>query len=445
MNPIGLLIVLATLALPIPWFTDLAAQHDPVAMFSQYIGAAALIAMGWSQLMTTRLPGLEAVFGGLDRIYVLHKWLGIGALGAVLLHDTIDADIDGIGRETALVDLAETLGELSLYGFLALVIITIATFVPYHLWRWTHRLIGAFFAASAFHFAFILKPFPISDPLGLYILGFCAVGILAYLYTLVPFGWLQGRRAYTVSEIQRTGDALAVAMTPDGRGLRHRAGQFAFVRFDCPGLTEVHPFTISSAPDQDATLRFTIKPLGDHTSRLERGLKVGMKARVSGPFGHFVRPRRRQVRVWIAGGIGVTPFMAWAGDLGPDEPETHLFFCVRDRASAPHLDELEQIAAAKANLHLHVIETASRRRLDAGGIAEAVGMPLASIRVAFCGPKPMHQGLQAALRKQGMPASRFAYEEFEIRSGIGLRRLAGWLAARFLSSGLRPADAARQS
>ena len=444
MNPIGLLIVLATLTLPAPWFASLAGQHDPIAVFSQYIGATALIAMGWSQLLATRLPGLEPVFGGLDRIYVLHKWLGIGALGAVLLHDTIDADIDGIGRETALVDLAETLGELSLYGFLALVIITIATFVPYHLWRWTHRLMGAFFALSAFHFAFILKPFPISDPLGMYILGFCAVGILAYLYTLVPFGWLQGRRAYTVSAIQRTGDALAVSLTPDGHGLRHRAGQFAFVRFDGASLGEVHPFTISSAPDSGNALRFTIKPLGDYTSRLEKGLEAGMKAQVSGPFGHFARPRGRRTRVWIAGGIGVTPFVAWAGDLGPDEPEAHLFLCARDRASAPHVDELEQLAATKPNLHLHVIESARRRRLDADEIAGAVGVPLAQTSIAFCGPKPMRESLQAALRADGVPASRFAYEEFEIRSGIGLRRLASWLLARTVPGSLRPVEAARQ-
>ena len=58
--------------------------------------------MAWGQILSTRLRGIETVFGGLDRVYVLHKWAGIIAMIAVLLHDTIDADMRDLGRETAL-------------------------------------------------------------------------------------------------------------------------------------------------------------------------------------------------------------------------------------------------------------------------------------------------------------------------------------------------------
>ena len=169
------------MAAPIPWFAALAGQHDPIALLSQYFGSGALIVMAISQLLATRFRVLEVIFGGLDRIYVLHKWLGISALAFILLHDTIDAEMDGLGAETLLVEVAETFGEISLYGILALVVITIATFVPYHLWRLTHRFIGGFYAAPAFHFAFILKPFALTDPTGLYVLAFCVIGILSYL------------------------------------------------------------------------------------------------------------------------------------------------------------------------------------------------------------------------------------------------------------------------
>jgi len=40
---------------------------------SQYFGSAALIVMAISQLLATRFRVLEVIFGGLDRIYVLHK------------------------------------------------------------------------------------------------------------------------------------------------------------------------------------------------------------------------------------------------------------------------------------------------------------------------------------------------------------------------------------
>lgn len=34
-----------------------------------------------------------------------------------------------------------------------------ATFIPYRLWRWTHRLMGVFIAVGAFEYLFVLKPF----------------------------------------------------------------------------------------------------------------------------------------------------------------------------------------------------------------------------------------------------------------------------------------------
>jgi predicted ferric reductase len=173
LNSFGLILTFGALLTPVIWLPGLAGKHDTVTLFSQYLGMAALIAMALSQVIATRLGFVERVFGGLDRSYILHKWLGIGAMVAILLHDTIDAEMDGLGRETLLSDGAETAGELCLYGLLILVVITIATFIPYHLWRWTHRIMGVFFVMGAFHFLFILKPFTNGDPLGLYVSAFC--------------------------------------------------------------------------------------------------------------------------------------------------------------------------------------------------------------------------------------------------------------------------------
>ena len=42
----------------------------------------------------------------------------------------------------------------------------------------------------------------------------------------------------------------------------------------------------------------------------------------------------------------------------------------------------------------------------------------------------MRQTLAKAFRENGLAPSRFHYEEFEIRTGIGLRRLAAWTLRR---------------
>ena len=166
MNPIGLTLIVITTLIPAVQLFTLPDVSDKIALFSQYLGLAALILMAWGQILSTRLRGIETLFGGLDRVYVLHKWAGIVAMVAILLHDTIDAEMRG-ARETWVTELAETLGELSLYGLLILVVISIATFIPYHLWKWTHKIMGGMFAAGVFHFVFIMKPFAMSDPAGL--------------------------------------------------------------------------------------------------------------------------------------------------------------------------------------------------------------------------------------------------------------------------------------
>ena len=433
MRLLGLIIVAALMATPLIYFVPLAAKHDPLAVFSQYIGVTALIAMALTQILATRLSFVEPVFGGLDRVYVLHKWLGISALVMVLLHDTIDADIEGIGRETGLTDLAETMGEISLYAFLILVLITIVTFIPYNLWKWSHKLMGTFFALSVFHLAFINKPFANTDLIGSYVLIVCGLGLLAYLYTLLPQNFGARTRGFKVSHVEKTGDAFAVELSPEAKPVKHRAGQFAFINFDIPHLGEAHPFTISAAPNAENTLRFTIKPLGDYTKNLTTKLKAGTTAHISPAYGHFRLRNNKVPQIWIAAGIGVTPFLAWLGELTPEHPTVDFFYCIRGRDSAPHLDEVEARAAQLPNLNLHIIDSSHMGRLTAATISEKIGSELRKSCAFFCGPEVMRNALMRDLQAHGLRRSRFNYEEFEIRSGIGIRKL---LAYFFRKTGI---------
>lgn len=429
LRPLGLVVTAAALAVPVIWWPGIAQGRDVIALFSQYLGIWALIAMALLQVIATRWPGVEAIFGGLDRGYILHKWLGIGAMAAILLHDTIDAEMDGLGRETALVELAETLGELSLYGILILVVITIATFIPYHLWRWTHRLMGFFFMAGAFHYLFILKPFANGDPLGLYTSAFCALGIVAFVYRLLPAGMRSSKR-YEVSDITETGNAMAITMTPKGRALRHKAGQFAFLSIEG---AEPHPFTISSAPREDGSIRMTVAKLGDYTNRMARTLKTGTSVRLEGPFGHFERRNTQDPELWIAAGVGITPFLAWSEALDPASGPVHLVYCIRDEASAAHLTQLKEMALAKPNLILHIQNSATDGRATADSILAKTGVSTDRLTVAFCGPMQMRKSLIEGFRREGVSPSRFKFEEFEIRTGIGLRRLAAFLFERVVA------------
>ncbi len=429
MSKTGLTLILASVAAAAFLFATLPDVADTVALFSQFIGASALILMAWAQVMATRLPGVEAVFGGLDRVYVLHKWSGITALAAILVHDTIDAEIRNLGPETALVELGETLGEISLYGLLILSVISVATFIPYHLWKWTHTAMGAFFAAGSVHYMLERKPFgAFTDTTGLYVSAFCVLGLAAYAYTLLPATARRGR-AYTVSAITPTGGATRIDMTPQGPPLRHAPGQFAVFTFGASGLTEPHPYSLSAPPAEDGALQITVKPLGDFTHRLTRDLTPDTPVRVQGPFGRFTRRATQASEVWIAGGIGITPFLAWAEALSADDTSPkHLFWAIRSRDEAPELARIEAAAAAHPALTLHLCISSEGTRLTPEAIAKAAD--LSTAKVWFCGPAPLRRHLQKALSIHGLTPRRFHYEEFEFRTGIGLRRLADHVAER---------------
>lgn len=428
----GLLLILIAFVVPIPWFLHLATQYSSAAVFSQYLGVLALVAMGIGQILAARLPGAEVLFGGLDRIYVLHKWLAVFALVCLGLHDVIDAEIDGLGRETMLMDIAEDVGEVVLYGLLILVFVTVTTFIPYTYWRWSHQFIGVFYALGVFHFVFIQKPFDNLDPLSLYVLVFCAAGILSYLYMVLLYARLPGPARYRVSNIVSYNGAAEISLQPVGKGIRHRAGQFAFFGFDLAGLSEIHPFTISVGPTPERELKVCVKALGGYTDALIRALREGTPVRVFGSYGRFRQPKKTTSQIWIAAGIGITPFMAWARALDAQKSNPiHLYYLLRSDADAPFVDELNAISATHPDFRLTVRYSNTQGRMSAAEILKDHRDHIKSATASYCGPVELRKQLKAELTQAGLKKSRFHFEEFEIRSGIGLMVVVDWAMKRF--------------
>jgi predicted ferric reductase len=417
MNPIGILLIAASVVLPAVAIWPMAQTYPNGALFAQYLGIVSILLMGWAQIIATRWRSIELVFGAMDRAYVIHKWLGIGALVTMYLHDTIDPEIKKLAAETWLTNLGEEMGEISLNGITILVAFTMALFIPYHLWRWTHRFIGIFFVLAVLHFAFIAKPMANTSPVGLFVLGMGLLGTIATIYASLPLRF-QRKHAYTVTDIAQTGGATAITLTPANTPMRHRAGQFAFFEFNKRGLTEPHPFTISSAPNTDGTLRITAKALGNFTRKLPQKLDIGAPVNVQGPFGRFGTARARKSQIWIGGGIGITPFTALLETWDETKPHVDLFYCFRGTDNAPHLDTLIAQAAVLPNVEIHPIDSNTDGRLTPEKIISTCGADLSKHALLYCGPKQMRDNLRNSLSEYGLSKRRFHYEEFEIRTDI---------------------------
>lgn len=423
----GILFIILASVIPLLWTAPLMAQHNAAGVLSQYFGIVALILMGITQFIATRVNGVEAIFGSLDRVYVLHKWLGVGALGLSFLHAQIDAEAGNIVLARSLSDIAEGIGEVGYNGLIILTLASLLTFIPYKFWKWSHRFIGFFFALAAFHYIYIEKPYAVFEAPGLYTAAFCLLGIASYLYLLIPRMLGHNSKSYTVVDVIQHGSVTEISMLPERRGIKHKAGQFAFVNFEPLNLRETHPYTISSAPQPDGSLRFLVKGLGSYTKRLGTALKVGDKARVSGPHGHFTLKNTDSAQVWIGGGIGITPFMAWAQAL-PDNwsTPTHLYYCVRDASDAIHYEALRETANRIDNFNVTLVTSGSGKRLSAEQIAAKLGQEIRTTHVYFCGPQTMRDSLNKGLSRHGLPLGNFHYEEFEMRSGVGMSTVTRW-------------------
>jgi predicted ferric reductase len=204
-------------------------------------------------------------------------------------------------------------------------------------------------------------------------------------------------------------------MSPTSGGIDHVAGQFAFLTFVSLGLPQqTHPFTIASAPNEEG-LRFVIKNLGDFTAKLGE-LKAGDHVFVEGAYGTFnFKNMARKRQVWVAGGIGITPFLSMARSFEQsDGVEAHLFYSVADGAQAYGSEELTRLSAGlKGSLDFTLHDSSKQGFISVEQIAKQV-QNVAECEVLLCGPKGMMKALEEQFIAAGVSKKHIQYEEFSL-------------------------------
>ncbi|WP_029041613.1 ferredoxin reductase family protein [Cucumibacter marinus] len=417
---LGNLIVAALLALAIIFAIPAVSPYGLENWLSLTASSLAFTAMGINLVLAMRLKPVEKLFGGLDRLYFTHKWLGISIIGLIVIHWYIKPNFSGLALSTTFNTTAAFVGKWTFYALLILLLLSAIKRLPrtriefpYHIWRWTHRFIGIAFIFLAFHQAFIKRPFGGEALLSSYLNLWALIGIAAYLY--VQIGPYLKRRGYTVTDVDKHDFATLITAKPDGRPVKARPGQFAFIKVKGKGLEEPHPFTIAG-PDPDGTLHFAIKPLGDFTARLRERIEPGDKMVIEGGYGGFNHGRGGKKQIWLAGGIGITPFLAWARHLDAAAPgRYHLIHCVRGPADAVGRQELEAKSQELENFAFTLHSSENGNRLTADKILGYVDFEPAGVDLWFCGPPPLRKAIEAGLKQAGVNLARVEFERFEFR------------------------------
>ncbi len=394
---------------------------DQASTFSMWFGASSIVLMSWSFILALRLSFLERFWGGLDSMYRGHRWAGALAIPAMLLHTQIEPDTKGAqlvaGASRSVADAAEDLaetGELMLYGLIG---VSLARLIPYRWWKWTHKLFGLPFAFASWHFFTAMKPYDNASPWGWWFTGFMVAGLVAWIARVVVRDAVAQGTKYTVVESEHVGSLTRIELAPDGDALRFSPGQFAWLRFGARGMREPHPFSIASSPNSDH-LVFYIRHLGDWSDQLPDTDLVGASVRVEGPYGEFTPTSdRHDQTVWIAGGVGITPFLASLDGLrSTDRAPTVLYAC-KSVENDPLVDLL-RAAEADGRIKLHLYTSGSRLTPDALDSLFPAGME--DHHVALCGPSGLVRDMAMGASARG--ARSIETEDFDIRQGFGPER-----------------------
>jgi predicted ferric reductase len=247
---------------------------------------------------------------------------------------------------------------------------------------------------------------------------FFIIGTVSYLYTEIFGRFFKKYVAYSVEAVKHPNQSTTeVTLRPKTDSIpTHRAGQFLFVRFTSnKTLNESHPFTISSAPHEDV-LRVTVKASGDFTHALFNNLRAGMDAVVEGAYGLFDYKTGGQKQIWIAGGIGLTPFLSFVRDMnGSLAHDVDFYYTVRHPEEALFSDEIEAAAKKNPRLTARIRCSATEGSLTVEEIVKNTTGDLKEYDIYLCGPLPMIQAFEKKFIALGVPENNIHYEEFNFR------------------------------
>jgi predicted ferric reductase len=393
-------------------------EHFARAYAGEVIGSVNIVLMAFSLFLSARPKWAEPFFGGLDKMYVTHRHTSTAALLLIFVH------VLTVPISTTWV-LGNYLAVFAFTGIVAIGMVSLSPRIPflnritggtYEGWKRLKKFIGLFFVAGFLHSLTVARPLNAFIAINWAQLFFI-LGTAAYLYTEVLGRFFKKYLSYTVEAVNHPNRSTTeVTLRPNKDRLRrHRAGQFLFVRFPATQtLNEAHPFTISSAPREEV-VRITVKACGDFTRALFTELRPGMEAIVEGAYGMFDYKSGGKKQIWIAGGIGLTPFLSFIRDMDELDRDVMFYYTVRHKEEALFLDEIEAAARRHARLKVHVRFSAADGSLSVEEVVRNAGDEIRECDVYLCGPLGMIRAFEDGLRRAGVPAHHLHFEEFSFR------------------------------
>jgi len=360
-------------------------------------------------------------FFGLDKIIKFQRKFSLVTAFFILSHPSLFILAGNIGPEALIPSFAFTplaVGGMAAYIFIAVLIASILyKRVSYRAWQYIHIITYALFFFALYH-AFNLG----SDSGTITMRALYMILTTGVVIGLIYRTQYKLRERYSdgfyVKEVKwETKDTFTLTLETK-KDISFEAGQFFFLRLNKNKLHGRHPFTAASGP-HEKDLRFTIKDTGRFT-KIASQLKVGEEVIVDGPFGIFTKKNNKKDLVFIAGGVGITPFMSMIRDQvhsRSDQKITLLYGSKteEDIIFEKELDEIKDPWLKKTYILSDAKDTSSEKFEYGYLTKDLIEKRVDSIENSLfyiCGPEPMKKSAVKILKELGVKSGDIFIEDF---------------------------------
>ena len=391
----------------------------------QILGLIGMVLFSINLILAGRFKFLDRYFKGLDKVYSHHSKIGSIAFSLILFHPLllVVKYLAISTREAGLffvpfLNMPITWGIISLIIMIVLICLTFYIKIKYHIWKISHKFMVVAFSFAVLHTLFISSDISRNNILKYYILILAFTGLVVSVRQVFLNKILVKKLEYKVKHInQLNQDIVEIEMEPLGKKIVFDPGQFAFFSFLGESVSsESHPFSISSS-NEEKTLKVTIKNLGDYTGLLKNlstgqtGLKINDGVLIDGPYGNFSYKKiNNKNQIWVAGGIGITPFLSMAKGLSNDY-KVDLYYSVKKIEEAVYKKDFEEISKKNPNFIFNLWNVTEQGYLNSGLILN-LSKGLDSKDIFLCGPPMFMESLKSQFIALGVDIKRIHYENF---------------------------------
>jgi ferredoxin-NADP reductase len=176
------------------------------------------------------------------------------------------------------------------------------------------------------------------------------------------------------------------------------------------GASRIHrnPYSLLSSPHRLDRYEIGVRRMeesrgGSHF--MHDGLHVGSRLDIAHPVNLFALDKIARQHLLIAGGIGITPFLAQLEDLHDGTVPYELHYSVRSPEHAAFGDRLQEREGSK----VHLYHDSAQEIIDFDGLLS--NQPLGT-HVYVCGPAGLINRVVSTAKSWGWPDSHIHWEQF---------------------------------